>query len=394
MAGNMVMVEPSPARVLTAYEAELTKTRRDISALELISRRDSRDSEKRVRLAYRQFHQASLTGNEDDFKAVRETITGVLRDFGPKEDICLLKANLDGRFHCLEEVKQDLRTCPALAGRHAGRSILADVDFQEGRYEQARLALETLIQENRTWDNLARLAHWKGKMGQPEEADRLYEEAGNELTAKELRSFAWLELQRGALAISRGRCAKARKHYWHTDEHLAGLLAAEGKLDEALTLLEGVVERAPKPELKQALGELLAFMGRTEEARPWLEAAEAAFLASAQAGAVHYYHHLADLYADTGGQPAEAVKWARKDVALRSNFSTQSALAWALLQNGEATEGLEWIQRALSSGVQDGGIFATASSLFHTVGDAAQGEHYARAATEINPNGHSFHMHH
>jgi tetratricopeptide (TPR) repeat protein len=389
---------------MTAYDAELAKTRRDIGALELISQRDGRDSEKRVRLAYRQFHQASLTGNESDFKAVRQTITGVLRDFGPKEDICLLKANLDGRFHCLEEVKEDLRLCPALAARHAGRSILADVDFQEGRYEQARLALETLIQENRTWDDLARLAHWKGKMGQPDEADRLYEEAEEDLTAKELRSFAWLELQRGALAIFRGRCAKARGHYqraaasfpghWHTDEHLAGLLAAEGNLDEALALLRSVVERAPKPELKQALGELLAFMGRTEEARRWLDAAEAAFLASAQEGAVHYYHHLADFYADAGGQPAEAVKWARKDAALRSNFSTQSALAWALFQNGEVAEGLEWIRRALSSGVQDGGIFATASSLFHAAGDAAQGEHYARAAAEINPNGHSFHMHH
>jgi hypothetical protein len=103
---------------------------------------------------------------------------------------------------------------------------------------------------------------------------------------------------------------------------------------------------------------------------------------------------LADFFADVGNQPAEAVKWARKDVALRSNFSTQSVLAWALFQSGEVAEGLEWILRALSSGVQDGGIFATASSLFHATGDAAQGDYYARAASEINPNGHHFHMHH
>ena len=158
-------------------------------------------------------------------------------------------------------------------------------------------------------------------------------------------------------------------------------------------LLQSVVARAPKPELKQALGELLAFLGRAEEARPWLDAAEAAYLASVQEGGVHYYHHLADLYADLRDQPAEAVKWARKDVALRSNFSTQSALAWALFQIGEVAEGLEWIRRALSSGVQDSGIFATASSLFHAAGDTTQGERYARAAGEINPSGHQLHMH-
>lgn len=388
---------------MTAYEAELTKTRSDIAALMAISLRDNRDPEKRVRLAYRQFHQASLTGNESDFAAVEQSIEDVIRDFGPKEDICLLKANLDGRFHRLADVRQDLQMCPSLARRHAGRSILVDVDFQEGRYEQARIALETLIGENRTWDNLARLGHWKGKMGHPEEADRLYEEAEDELTAKELRSFAWLELQRGSLAMSRGRNGKARKHYqcaaasfpghWHTDEHMAGLLAAEGFGDEAVELLRSVVARAPKPELKQALGELLASMGRTEEARSWLDMAVVAFLVSAQQGGVHYYHHLADVYADMEGCAAKAVEWARKDVALRSNFSTQSALAWALLQNGEVADGLVWICEALASGVQDGGIFATASALFHAVGDPAQGERYARAAAEINPSGHHSHTH-
>ncbi len=389
---------------MTAYDSELAKTRRDIAALESLSQRDGRDAEKRARLAYRQFHQASLTGGESDFKAVQQTIAAMVRDFGPTEDICLLKANLDGRFHCLAEVKQDLNMCPSLAKRFAGRSILAEVAFQEGHYEQARAGFEELIRENRTWDNLARLAHWQGKMGHPDEAGALYEEAEDELTAKEMRSFAWLEWQRGALAISRGRCKKARAHYqraatafsghWQTDAHLAELFAAEGNFDEALALMRSVVTRAPKPELQQALGELLAFMGETDKARPWFDAAEAAYLASAQEGGVHYYHHLADFYADAGGRPAEAVNWARKDIALRSNFSTQSALAWALFQNGEVDEGLEWIRRALSSGAKDGGIYATAASLFHAAGDATQGERYAHAAAAINPNGHGFHMHH
>ena len=389
---------------MTAYEAELAKAQKDIAALELISGRDRRDLEKRVRLAYRQFHRAALTSAESDFKIVKQTIADIIRDFGPKEDVCLLKANIDGRFHCLAEVKQDLQICPALAHRVEGRSILADIDFQEGRYAQARRTWEELVKEHRTWDNLARLAHWKGRMGEVDEANGLYDEAAQELTAKELRSYAWIEVQRGALALSRGRYDQARKHYeraaasysghWHTDEHLAGLLAAEGKPDEALTLLQNVIGRVPKPELKQACGELLLYLGRTEEAQPWLDAAVQAYLSSVQEGAVHYFHHLADFYADAGNQPAEAVKWARKDIELRENFSTQSALAWALFQNGDRAEGVTWIRRALASGVQDGGIFATASALFNASGDMVAGEHYSRAAANINPNGHSFHMHH
>jgi tetratricopeptide (TPR) repeat protein len=389
---------------VTAYDTELAKTRQDIVALASSSLRNPRDVEKRVRLAYRQYHHAALTGRESDFEAVRRTIADLLRDFGPKEDVCLLKANLDGHFHCLADVKEDLRMCPLLAGRLEARSISADVDFQEGRYEQARAEFEMLIEEFRTWDNLARLALWHSKLGCQEDADRCYVAAEEELTAKEMRSFAWLELQRGALSIGRGRLEKARFHYeragaafpghWRTDEHVAELLALEGDVEKAVILLHSVVMRAPRPELKHAFAELLIFAGRIAEAQPWLDEALAEFLATTQKDMIHYYHHLADFYADSGGQPAEAVKWARKDVALRSNYSTQSALAWALFKNGEFAEGLDWIRLALSSGAQESGIFGTASALFHAAGDPIKGKFYSRAAEEINPRGDGFHMHH
>lgn len=388
----------------TAFERELGKARGDIASLAVLASRNERDLEKKVRLAYRQFHLASLTGIEADFEAVKATTVDIIDRFGPAEDICLLRANLDARFHRLAEVKKDIAMSPSLAARAPGRSLLADVAFQEGRYDEARTEWEKLIQEKRTWDNLARLAHLKGKMGFVEEADELYQEAEDELTAKEMRSFAWLELQRGALAMSRGKLERARFHYerasdgysghWHVDEHMAELLAAEEQFEEAILLLESVITRVSKPELKQAFGELLSFVGRTDEARLWYDAALAQYLRSVETGGIHYYHHLADFYADAGTEPAKAVYWARKDLALRSNFSTQSALAWALFQNGEFQEGVNYIREALSSGVQDGGIFATAAALFERIGDLDESQRFANAAAQINPHGNRFHMHH
>ena len=388
---------------VVSYASALAKTQSDIAELRSIVARNRLDPEKRVRLAYRQYHLASLTTAEDDYESVRRTIAGVIADFGPKEDICLLKASVDGHFHRLDDIKQDLQLCPGLARRPAARLISADIDFQEGRYPEARTAIEALIEEERTWDALARLAYWHGKMGNVTAADRLYEEASNELTAKEMSSYAWLELQRGKLALSRGARDRARSHFqraeasfpghWSTDAHWAGLLAAEGRLNEAVELLEDVVSRAPKPELKQAIGEVLSLMGRDEEAGPYLEAARKQFLDSVGKGGVHYFHHLADFYADVGGDPAQAVEWARKDVALRSNFATQSALAWALHQAGEAREGLKWIDDALSSGVQDSGIFATAAALCLADGDAERSENFKRKADAINPNEHGIHLH-
>ena len=47
---------------------------------------------------------------------------------------------------------------------------------------------------------------------------------------------------------------KAYTGYWLVDEHMAELLAATRKFDEAATLYESVIARAPLPELYQRLG--------------------------------------------------------------------------------------------------------------------------------------------
>lgn len=390
-------------RLLPGYAGELARVEIDIAGLE--SRRESLPGnlETRVRLAYRLFHRASLTGSMAHFEVVEETIRETIDEFGPKEDLCLLKANLAFRFHRLAEVRRDLGLSPLLAGRFEGRALLADLDFQEGRYDAARLELERLIAENRTWDNLARLAYLKGKLDDIAEADQLYEEAEDDLTVKQMRCYAWLELQRGVLAFTHGHYERARRHYqradaaypgyWHTEEHFAELMAAEGKFPEAAELFRKVVARSPKPELQQALGELYVLSGRPEEAHPWFASAQAAYLESVERGDVHYFHHLADFYADAGKEPAEAVRWAHKDLEIRSNFSTQAALAWVLYRNDQLSEALEYIRLALASGVRDAHIFSTAATLFEAVGDNDKSEHYAHAALQINPHHQNFHLH-
>jgi tetratricopeptide (TPR) repeat protein len=404
MVSEVVSQTVLPSPQLAGYAEELARAELDIAELQSRLERHPRDLEKRVRLAYRLFHRASLTGSMSQFEALEAAILETILEFGPKEDLCLLKANLDFRFHRLTEVRRDLQMCPLLVTRFEGRVLVADLEFQEGRYEAARLGFERLIEENRTWDNLARLAHWKSKLGEIAEADQLYEEAEDDLTAKQMRSYAWLELQRGVLALTHGNYADAWMHYrradqsypnhWHTDEHFAELLAAEGRFEEAEALFQKVIARAPKPELQQALGELYLFTGRAQEAQPWLDRALAAYLESVRRGGVHYFHHLADFYADAREHPAEAVRWAQKDIEMRSNFSTQAAMAWALYRDGQLSRALEYIRLALSSGVRDAGIFSTAATLFEAAGETAESQRYAQAALRINPKHCNFHMHH
>jgi tetratricopeptide (TPR) repeat protein len=375
----------------TDFELELAQIDRDVSKLE-----GCVDPESRVRLAYRLYHRASVCGDLEGLAAVESIIAEALERSLPKEDLCLLKANLDFKLHRLEAARRDLELAPALPARFEARTLLAEIDFQEGRYSHGQAALEELIAENRTWDNLARLAHWLGKIGETEAADRLYLEAEDELTAKEMRSFAWVELQRGVLDLTRGRYADAAAHYrcaaaaysgyWHVEEHRAKLCNAQGEHEEAARLYQSILERVPKPELQQELGELYRHMGQHQRAGILLNRALESYVASARRGDVHYYHHLADFYAHAQPDSAEALKWARLDVKLRSNYSTQAALAGALYRTGEAREAAFFMDRALESGVRDPTLFLQAAEIY---GD----DRYRKMAEEINPRHEHIHVH-
>jgi tetratricopeptide (TPR) repeat protein len=387
----------------TDFENELAQIDKGLAELNGSALNLPVDSAKVSRFAYLQYQRASLAGNLDALGDADATLDYAIRHLGPSGDLYFLKANIHFKLHRLNDVEEDLQLGRDLLLSTPGRAIKADLDFQKGRYQAAKNEYEALIEEERTWDALARLAYLHFKMGEVEKADRLYDEAADELTAKEMRHYSWLELQRGVLDLSRGNYGKARNHYeraeraysghWLVQEHLAELFGAEGDFDEAERLYRVVVERVPRPDFHQALGELYLTMGKTAAATEWLDKARHGFLGSAQRGEVHYYHHLADFCADVDEDGPEAVKWARKDLELRRNFSTLAALAWALYRAQEFSEALELMNEALSSGAKNARLFRTAGMIYTAASPNGKGDFYLKAAAELNPNLKNFHVH-
>ncbi|MDQ6707954.1 MAG: hypothetical protein M3Z85_18510 [Acidobacteriota bacterium] len=395
--------QPALAKNGTDYHGELAAIDRDIFELQGSLAGNPIDAESATKFLYRIYQRASLTGNLGDFGAVEHAIDAAIQRLGPAEDLYLLKANLNFKLHRLAETKLSLHAVPGLGGSFEARALLADIAFQEGKYDLAGNSYRALINENAAWDNLARLAYFQDKMGDFENAEKLYIEAEDELTAKQMRSYAWLELQRGVLHLRRGRHGQARIHYeragraysgyWLVDEHMAELLAADEQFDAAAALYKDIVSRVPKPELQQALAELYLMMGRDEEARMWAGQALAAYLKSAALGEVHYYHHLADFYMHVREDGAEAEKWARKDIELRENYSTQAALAWALYLTGQIAEALEMIRQSLSSGVKESEIYDHAATIHRAAGRTEEAGRYLRIAAAVNPRFRNFHVH-
>lgn len=387
----------------TDYEVELGRIDRELSGLREAAFAAPVDGEKAARFAYRLYHRAALTGSAADLAAAEGALQKALEQNSAFADLYLLKARLDFTVHRLAETQRALEALSPFAGNAQIMAMKAGVALQEGRYEAAKRGYQSAIAKSPTWDNLARLAYWEAKFGDPDRADGLYRQAQEEISAKEMRSYAWVELQRGLLDLSRGRYENAMAHYqeagkaysgyWLVDEYIAELLGARRKFDEAVALYEAVIARAPRPEFHQELGDLYVFMGKREQARPWHDKALAGYLESAGRGEVRYFHHLAGFYADVREDGAEAVKWARKDVELRPNFATQDALAWALYRAGRFAEALGVIREALSSGVKDPHLFFHAAMIHLAAGRTGEGKRFLKTVAEINPGYENFHVH-
>lgn len=387
----------------TDFESELDRIDQAIGEFQACAFAPPIDSERATKYVYLVYQRASLTGSLAGFDVAEKSLQRAIAELGPASDLYFLKANLDFKFHRLAAVRDDLQTGRDLLDTMQGRALRADLDFQEGRYQEAKAGYEAIIKEDLTWDNLARLAYFKFKMGDITAADQLYVEAEDELTAKEMRHYAWVELQRGVLKLRQGCYEEAASHYdraeraysgyWLVDDHKAELLGAEGKFAEAAQLYEGVIARAPRPEFQQALGELYETLGKRDRAEDCYQKALAGYLESAGRGDVHFYHHLADFYADVREDGAEAVKWARRDIALRRNFSTLAALAWSLYRAGEFAEALETMQQALSTGAADAHLFFQAAKIYQSAGGNGHGDRYLQMAQAINPQYRSFHVH-
>jgi tetratricopeptide (TPR) repeat protein len=397
-----VVTHPSGS---AGYQAELRRIDQDIAGLggaEALS--PPIEPQRVTRYLFLLYQRASIAGDFAGLGTVVRTIERTVPRLAHPGDLYLLKANAACKLHRLADAEAALLALPSLCQCSEGRLILADLAFQRGQYREAESGYHAALETAPSWSALARVAYFQAKMGDTDRADHLYREAEDELTAKEMRSYAWLEVQRGFLAFSHGCYSAARSHYdraeaaypgyWLVHEYLAELLGAEGRFEQALTILEGIASSNFRPDLQQAIGELLAISNQPDAAGKWYEKALAGYLQSVRRGEVHFLHHLADYCADVAKNGTEAVRWARADLQLRQNFSTQAALAWALYRNGQFDEARAWIDRALASEAVEAHLYFRAAVIYAVSGNPRPERSHMDTAMRLNPGVENFHLHH
>jgi tetratricopeptide (TPR) repeat protein len=381
----VVNAEPAGA---SDYDSELARLEADLAA----AGPAPGDAAAATELAGRHYARAALTATPEAFTSATATIGALAERFDGWPDLAVLEAMLHVRLHRLGAARGALGRVPGVSESPRGRALRADVALQDGLFDEARALLEPLVADGCEWDDLARLAHLEATLGRDDAADALYARAEDELTAKQLRSYAWVELQRARLDLSSarfdeaeahcGRAAAAYSGWWLVDEQLGRLRVAEGRPAEALEAYERAHARTSRPELEQAIGDVCTSLGRHDQAARSYDSARGAYLESAGRREPQYLHHLAELAA-TRGDGDEAVRWARRDRELRGGPATIAALAWAFCIAGEPEQAAAHIDEALATGAFDAGLRARAGAIYRAAGREADADRLAARPAEL-----------
>jgi hypothetical protein len=308
-------------------------------------------------LVYLLYSRATLTGDHADLARVEEAIERALAE-RPAEELYLFRATLAVELHRLAAAKEDLGRLQRFAGSAHARRLAADIALQEGRDGEARRALDELLAEERSWEHLARVAHLEAASGRTARADRLYAEAQDGLTAKQMRTFAWLELQRGLLDLERGRLDAAHAHYvraeraypgyWLIEEHRAEVLALLGRRDEAIDIYRRVSDATGDPQFVAALAELVeeGDPGEAADLRRRADAAfEERFARYPEAAIGHYIEHLAARRPPAPG----LLELAEENHRLRPNAEAKLLLARVCLALGQERRARELVREIAAS---------------------------------------------
>ena len=349
---------------------------------------------RRAELRYR---RALLAGDSATLSELAATLSAP----GRRDSVLALRADL--ALHHLSGALHRLPALAADADPAALELLRAQILAQGSSYDVAVAAYTRILERNPSWEARAGLAGLMAVYGHADRADALYEQAADDLDVRQMRAFCWVLLQRGWLQLRQGRVEAALRFYaqaerayggyWLVDDHIAEALAAAGRFDAAIARYHAALAKVERPELQQALGDLYQYLGRTDEAAPWLDRAGATYSRSVERGETHYLHHLARYYTDSRADPPKAIALARRDLQLRPVPAAYDMLAWALYRGGQFDAAHEAIEQALATGVRDADIDTHAAMIQLALGHADAGARWLREAAAVNPRNGAFHVH-
>ncbi|RYY75415.1 MAG: tetratricopeptide repeat protein [Gammaproteobacteria bacterium] len=213
--------------------------------------------------AYQHIQLAQLTGDFADFKKADL----LLERFPQDRELALLHAKISLNMHDVERGAAYHHDLSSHFHDSRTQELELDIALQKGQYDEAIHLLKTRLNPDAEWSDLARYAYLIHKFGDSNAADKIFTAAQESLSTKELKDYAWLELQRGIIDLEDEKYSDALAHFesaneiypghWLIEEHLAETYGFLNQPQKAIKLYERVVKHSDNPMYFFALADLL-----------------------------------------------------------------------------------------------------------------------------------------
>jgi len=290
------------------------------------------------------FADAGRSGRDDDLWAVQSAAQEAWETGVRHADLALLLVQLHLDCHDVDAAGSLLTAAPRAAATPTGLMLRAGMLLQCGDPERAGALLLNLLRRDRTWRSLALLAAVYEEVADRRTADLLYAEAGEDLDAKQVAAFGWVEVQRARLRLECDRVESADRHLRRAESAATGWAAAAvrarwhtavGEDAAAAAVSRQVAWATDRPDHAQAAAGAVARAGLDEETAQWQERARTGFEQARSRWPWRYAHHEVDWHLHKDGDIEQALTLARADYNQRPARRPAARLAAALRAAGQ-----------------------------------------------------------
>jgi tetratricopeptide (TPR) repeat protein len=272
-------------------------------------------------------------------------------------------------------------------------SLFGDALMEMGRYPEAGNAYSRMVALGGNLFSYNRLAYYQFVTGHPDQALGWMNQAV-QAGSPFPENVAWCLSEMGDMLFKIGRTTDAEyafrlalrtfSGYHRADAGLGRVLAAQGKLNDAIAHLKSAQAVVPLPEyagLLEILYERIRDTTGAARQRGLIEATDRLMTGNGEKA----NRNLALLYADGGRNLARALELARAEFEVRDDVYSYDALSWALYKTGNLAGAVSASNKALALGTPEPSFYFHAGMIELAIGDRAPARDHLQKAIALNP---------